>query len=368
MTARRATPLLAVAMVLAAAVFGTPVLYVPGFALLLAFAVSWWWVQLASSRAALSHEPGPRTVVEGEPYPMRVAVRGGAIAIPGGTLTHPLAKDPVAIRDRPSKPIRLEVTSARRGWQRLEPATLVVADPLSLASARVKGTSPPRVLVLPRVEDLVPATAAAGSEGEDAVAGGADGEHGAGLGKRALDFEVDGLRAYRPGTPASRIHWPILARTGELTERQLVGGGAGSPIVILDSAWSAGADALDRAVRAAASICFHLAPRRGCVLILPGERTPLQIDSERRSWPHAHARLALVEPGGSPPRPRAGGASGTVFWVNASGTVPRLPADLSQNTAYLVAAAPVDLDEEAFTVAGCTAHPLRTRRVRARAA
>ena len=24
--------------------------------------------------------------------------------------------------------------------------------------------------------------------------------------------EVDGLRPYRPGTPASRIHWPALAR------------------------------------------------------------------------------------------------------------------------------------------------------------
>jgi uncharacterized protein (DUF58 family) len=360
MTARGATPILAVAMVLAAAMFGTPVLYVPGFALLLAFAVAWWWVSLASHRAALDHEPGPRTVVEDEPYPLHVVVRSGAVPIPGGTVRHPLAASPAAIRGRQASPIRVDVTSLRRGWRRLEPATLVITDPLGLASARRRGTAPPSVLVLPRIEDLVLRPAAA-SLGEDAIAGGADGAHGEGLGSRALDFEVDGLRAYRPGTPASRIHWPILARTGELTERQLVGGGAGAPVVILDAAWSVNASALDRAVRAAASLCFHLAPRRGCVLILPGERAPLRIDSERRSWPHAHARLALVEPGGSPPRPRTARSNGTVFWVSAAGTVPRLPSELSGGSAYLVAAVPVDLEETAFTVAGCAAHPLRQR-------
>jgi len=363
MNPRRATPILAVAMVLAAAMFGVPALYVPGFALLLAFGVARIWVRLAARRAGLDTEPGPRTVVEGQPYPLKVSARSGGLPLPGATVTHPLARRPVPIDGSPAE---LEITSLGRGRCRIEPATLVVTDPLGLASSRVRATSSATVLVLPRVEDLV-AQAMSMNGREDASPGAAHATPGAGLGKRTLDFEVDGLRSYRPGTPASRIHWPILARTGELVERRLVGGADASPIVVMDSERPIDSDALDRAVRAAASLCFHLAPLRGCLLVLSGERVPLRIDRELRSWPQAHGRLALVEASGSPPDPRISQAAGSVLWVSANGTVPRLPNGLAGGTAYLVTSTPLDLGPAAFTVAGCQGHALRTRQARPKA-
>jgi uncharacterized protein (DUF58 family) len=361
MNARRATPLLAAAMVLAAASFGIPALYVPGFALLLAFAVARTWVRLAAMRARLEVEPGPRTVIEGQPYPLRLRVSRGGLPLPDGTVTHPLAANAVPIDGDPAE---LEITSLRRGRRRIEPATLVVADPLGLSSTGVRATSDAAVLVLPRIEDLLARTAAVNG-GEDAVPGAAQ-SHGAGLGKRAIDFEVDGLRAYRPGTPASRIHWPILARTGELVERRLVGGADASPVIVMDAERPVDSDALDRAVRAAASLCFHLAPLRGCLLVLPGDRVPVRIDRELRTWPQAHARLALVEACASPPDPRTAQVAGAVIWVSANGAIPRPSGNLSAGSAYLVTATPVDLDPPTFTVAGCDGHRLQAQQARSR--
>ncbi len=363
MTPRTATPFLALAMVLAAATFGVSALYVPGLALLLAFAVASVWVSIARRWARVETLPGPRTIVEGEPYPLRLEARAGALPLAGSAVTHPLARRPVALDGSSAE---LEIASLARGRRRIEPATLLVTDPLGLVRGRVRAHDCATVLVLPRVEELAAQPAAANGL-EDAGPGGAQAAPGAGLGRRALDFEVDGLRSYRPGTPASRIHWPILARTGELVERRLVGGAGASPVVVLDSQRPIDSEALDRAVRAAASLAFHLAPLSGCLLVLCGERTPLRIDRDLRGWPQAHARLALVEASRTPPDPRISGAAGTVLWVSANGTVPRLPAALAGASAYLVTATPLDLGPPAFTVAGCDAHALRTRRERAKA-
>jgi uncharacterized protein (DUF58 family) len=282
------------------------------------------------------------------------------VPLPGGVVTHRLAQGPVPID---ASPPQLEITNLRRGWRRVDPATLVVADPLGLARTRVQAAASPSVLVLPRIENVV-LRAPAMNGVEDAIPGGAQVGHGAALGKRALDFEVDGLRTFRPGTPASRIHWPILARTGELVERRLVGGAGDSPVVVLDAEHPVDGDALDRAVRAAASLCFHLASAAGCLLVLPGERVPLRIDRALRAWPQAHACLALVQACATPPDPRIVRTAGAAFWVSGTGTIPSLPPALAGGTAYLVAAAPVDLGEAAFTVAGCEGHALSATRVR----
>jgi uncharacterized protein (DUF58 family) len=345
-------------MVVAARAFDSPVLYVPGIGLLLASVAAWAWVSLAARGTRLEHGPVPRTAVEDEPYPLKLFVRRGLIPLPIGSVTHPLALRPVPVDPREDSPIELEITSAGRGWRRIEPATLVIRDPLGLARAGVRASDPPRVLVLPRIEDLIRPPAGANGGNGRVASGGHAAE--ASSGRRALDFEVDGLRSYRPGTPASRIHWPILARTGELTERRLVGGGATSPIVVLDARRPRDASALDRAVRAAASLSFHLAPKAGCLLLLPGDRAPLRIDPELRAWPRAHARLALAGPSASQADPRIASRSGTVFWVSASGSTPRLPHALSGESSYLVTAAPIRLGVPAFEVAGCVAHQLAT--------
>jgi uncharacterized protein (DUF58 family) len=241
----------------------------------------------------------------------------------------------------------------RRGWHHVDPVTLHIRDPLRLAAAEVRASEAQRVLVLPRIEPVV--IAPGGLDGAEArTRMGAGTPRGDGVGKRPLPSEMDGLRSYRPGSPASRIHWPILARSGELVERRLVGGADASPVVVLDAENPEDAEALDRAVRAAASLCRHLAPTAGCMLILPGERVPHRIDPALRAWPGAHARLAVVQAGGRPLGHRAVTRDAALFWVSASAQVPALGSGFGGRVRYLVTPSPLDAGEPAFTVAGCT--------------
>jgi len=352
MTARRATLVLAVALVLVAATFGTSSLYVPGIALLLAFAAAALWVWRAARRAQVVHEPGPRTVVEGEPYPLDVVVHANGVPLPGGRVTHPLAPSPAQVGTRSPARVRLEVASLRRGWQWVAPATLRVTDPLRLAAAEVPALDSNRVLVLPRIEPVLMSDDALDGADHSHLAG-AGTPHGSDRGKRSIEFEMDGLRSYRHGSPASRIHWPILARTGELVERRLVGGATASPVVVLDAESPANADALDRAVRAAASLCVHLAPLAGCVLLLPGERAPHGIDRQLRLWPAAHARLALVEAGAAPPDYHGAAREAAIFWVSASTDAAPVGRWRDEGIRYLVTPSPLPSADSLFTVAGC---------------
>jgi uncharacterized protein (DUF58 family) len=353
--ARRATLALAVALVLVAAAFGTSSLYVPGIGLLLALGGALAWVRLAARRAQVVMKPGPRSTVEGELYPIDVVVRAGGLPLPGGRVTHPLARGSARVGAR----VRLELTGLRRGWRQLDPVTLTVTDPLGIAGAEVRGVGPGRVLVLPRVEPVETSDRPAGAADGSAIAG-AGAPHGVGLrGRAAAQFEIDGLRSYRHGSPASRIHWPILARTGELVERRLVGGGNAAPLVVLDAESPADSEALDRAVRAAASLCVHLARGSGCSLLLPGQRAPCRIDPELRLWTQAHALLAVVD-GGSPlPDRRIAPHGAAVFYVSASAAIPRVAAAIGGATRYLVTPSPLESGDPLFTVAGCLGQRLR---------
>ncbi|MGH2892900.1 MAG: DUF58 domain-containing protein, partial [Solirubrobacteraceae bacterium] len=148
--------------------------------------------------------------------------------------------------------------------------------------------------------------------------------------------DLDGLRPYRKGTPASRIHWPAVARGAGLIERRLQADGDARPLVVLDARTTAGAgragvELVDAAVRAAASLVLEFSGAGGCGLLLPGEQRPTMIDRELIAWPAAYARLALVE-GGSGSRPPVLGAmsmrGGAMIYVAAS-PVERLGAILS---------------------------------------
>jgi uncharacterized protein (DUF58 family) len=178
--------------------------------------------------------------------------------------------------------------------------------------------------------------------------------------------ELDGLRPYRLGTPASRIHWAALARGAGLLERRLRADADTRPVVVLDARCpSADSLALDAAIRAAASLTFHLARTGGCGLLLPGDRRPHEIDSDLRAWPDAHTRLAVLE-GGPATRPPAVAQLvrlGRIFYV-AVEPPPRLPQVLlhaGQLAAALVlpdGVAPAVRSDLAFEVAGCRGYVL----------
>ena len=354
MSQGRATLLLGLALVLGGALFDSPVLYVPGVGLALLSAATGVWVARAAAAVSLRCRPDSWNLVEGDPWPLLVELRTGRLPLPGARFEHPLlASAPGIRRERRGRvrPVQITLRFPHRG--RWEPGmlTLAVSDPLGLHRREVEAEIGGAVLVLPRVEPLRGGALGGALLGEDGTGDSARGESGGGVSAGGLDFEVDGLRPHRRGTPASRIHWPTVARTGELVEHRLLSGGEAPPLVALDTA-DGGEDAVDRAVRAAASICHHLARRRGCALLLPGDPRPLRIDGRLRSWPEAHARLALIEPGGRLAQLRRPPRDGAVFCVYAGALPPPWSARLGRG-GYLVG--PAATGPAAFEVGGCRA-------------
>jgi uncharacterized protein (DUF58 family) len=244
----------------------------------------------------------------------------------------------------------------------LEPARLVVRDPLGLAARELRSRSGQEVLVLPRIEPV-----RAGREGRahalSVARTSVRGEEGP-----RVDFDT--LREAPPEAPASRIHWPAVARTGTLIERTLLAQADRRPLVVVDAASPLSSEALDDAVRAAASLCVALARAGGCDLLLPGERRPSHIDPGLAAWPMLHARLALVEGDAEAVVPTWLGRVGAIFWVTArdpEGEGGGLPGVTGRGSpvGFLVAPGPATASS-AFTVAGC--HGRRLGRASRRAA
>ncbi|MDX6584140.1 MAG: hypothetical protein QOI10_3324 [Solirubrobacterales bacterium] len=350
-------------LVLAGLGFGSPSLLVPGIGLLGLAIVAVVWVRLATP-SRLVRTPGPSRVVEEEPFPLRIRAVGGLLPPPGGELTDPVLERPVKVGIRWRRSLALEVSLRGRGRLRLEPARLVIRDPIGLCTCEVESEDGGELLILPRIEPLV--VAGRGAGGSSVLAGLDEGPDVGRLDARAIELEIDGLRPHRQGSPASRIHWPTVARTGELVERRLVAGGDTAPLVVLDAGGPASSDALDLAVRAATSLCWHLSRTGGCAILLPGDRRPSEVEPER-GWPQAHARLALVEPVSAPPPLAAVHRAGAVFWVTARAR-PVLPAAVrSSGVRYLVGPSVRGHGAPAFLVASCegrriggrVANPLR---------
>lgn len=349
---------LGLALLVSGTLFGSPSLYPAGIALLAIPLASIAWVRLAAQRAQLRRRTPVGSLIEGHSYPIEISLSRGLVPPPGGALIDPLLDGPRPVGPH-SRRWGESILFARRGRRDLGAAEIVIRDPFGLSERRRRSADGGQVVVLPRTEPL---QFTAGGAGGNALGFGERGGGGAGPDSWAAEFEIDGLRSYREGTPAARIHWPTLARTGELHERRITAGADAARLVVIDPQRPAGEDALDAAVRAAASICLELAAGGGCALILGGDMRALEIDPRLRAWPQAHHRLALVEAGaGAPPIQRIGRA-GVVFWVSADPSpgaeqrCRRLPA----TRRLLVRPASQPLGGPVlFRVAGCEAAELR---------
>lgn len=347
-----ATGLLAATLLSCGVLFALPSLLVPGIALMALAMASAAWVWAGAHRARLSLVTAAARVQEDEPVRLAASARLRPWSPPAELAGPSLGG--AAGGERGRLELRSTTRFARRGRRELGPARLTIRDPLGLAT-RVAAEASAGVLVLPRIEP-VRAGREAGVEGTGRFAA-----------RRAgPELEFDSLRPHRPGAPASRIHWPTAARAGELMERRLDPESDSRPLVVLDPSAPASEEALDRAVRAAASLCRALASAGGCRMLLPGDRRPASVEDDLRAWPALHGRLALVEAGGPPPRlPRSASAS-AVFWVTAARRAgPRALARATAAERYVVS--PGDAPAgAAFSVAGCAG--VRMKRVRARAA
>jgi uncharacterized protein (DUF58 family) len=349
---------LGLSLCLAAGAFAADSLYVPGIALLLIVAAALGWVSRAARRMSVVRSIGQAAVEEQMSLPVTVRVLRSGVPLPGGELRAWTGGPALAVpRSRDSATTAM-VRFPRRGRHLLGPATLLVGDPFRLVERRVCSTDD-QVIVLPRVEPV-----RFGDLGGEAAILGRSGRQTA----SAEATEVDALQPHRPETPASRIHWPTLARTLTLMERRLVAEADQLPVVVVDPRAPASADALDRAMRAAASLCVHLARRGGCALLLPGDRRPAPIDPELHGWPELHTRLALLsEDDGAPPSASLTHAR-TVIWVTASPRSSTAALGLRAPLRYLISPYPRTGWPTQFTVAGCSGQAAELTRTAGRQA
>ena len=234
-----------------------------------------------------------------------LVVAAGRLPVPTGLIEDDLLPAPAAMATgRRVTELHINARFARRGRKLLPPPRIVVSDPFGLATRVVVADEPAEVLVLPRIEPVV--TPPGEGDGSGLVAR-------RGRPSIAAEVDLDGLRPYRVGAAASRIFWPGLARGGELMERRLRADGDTRPLVVLDPRRPAREEDLDAAVRAAASLCVHLARAGGCALLLPGDRRPTDAggDADRLAAPArapgAHRRAQRPQRGrpGVAPRPAA---------------------------------------------------------------
>lgn len=356
-----------VVLTLVALTFDAAPLFIPGIAFVVIGAGAPAWVWLASRPATVSRKLQVDRVVELEPLEAMIEVRRGLLGLPGAELHDPLASAPIVLKVPMSviqggrvADVRIVTSFTRRGLRQLEPPTLVVQDPLELSClTKTAGGPAQELLVLPHTERV---RWGAGGRGRPPQR-----SEGRSLAEPMAAIDVDGLRPYRPGTPASRIHWPALARGAGLLERRLRADRDTRPLVVLDARGRAREDQLDAAVRAAASLTLELARLGGCRLLLPGERRALGIEPDLASWPTAHARLALVEGGPETRPPMLDGAArlGPVYYVGVQ-PLDRLPPALAVGPGSLVIVLPKDLEtlppgRPSFEVTGCQGFSVRSR-------
>jgi uncharacterized protein (DUF58 family) len=368
-------------LTLVAFMFDASPLFVPGLAFVVIglAAPAWIWLSARGARAVRTL-PGGR-ILEDEPLEATIEVRRGYFGLPGAEVLDPVTGARVSLSEPLSliaggrvARVRVVTSFSRRGVQMLEPPSLVVSDPLDLArTVRVADGAAQQLLVLPRTE-RVRWLVSEGSWRSDNPDGKAHTDALAAV-------DLDGLRPYRPGTPASRIHWSALARGAGLLERRLQPDGDTRPLVVLDTRGPEEGELLDAAVRAAASLVLELARLGGCGLLLSGERRAAAIAPDLASWPAAHARLALIDGGPTARAPAlgaAGGRLGPVFYVapQPSERLPSRVGSLTQGVALIVLPAAALPDGRlphsrspmtpCFEVSGCVGFSLRSRGRRAR--
>ena len=356
-----ATGLAGASLVLCALAVGAAPLLVPGLGLLVLAGLAPLLVAWSAQVTAVTRTIALTRVQEDEP--LEVVLR---LCRRRWDLAQVEVFDPLAGPDAQPFPharsggeLRMTVQLASRGRHRLAPPEVLTADPLGLVRRRDPAPGERQeILVLPKIEPV--RWLGTGHRGGDpaAEAGGAHAADPIGAG------DLDGLRPYRHGAPASRIHWATLARGAGLMERRLSPDGDGWPLVVLDGRGAAAGAVLDTAVRSAASLVVALARHGGVRLSLPGERRALAVGPGLAAWPAVHARLALLDAGTARQAPALGSAASAGLVLYVAARVPaRLPALRGVRSAVLVVpdTVPAPSGRRVLATGGCHGYELRAK-------
>ena len=159
------------------------------------------WIAAGAWGSQIERELGSRSVLEEQPLAVVITARSGTLPLPPGWIDEPLLPDPVRFQAGPALHAR-----ARR--DRASGAAAAAGSRRRRSCCATRSGSPSRscaathedeILVLPRTYPVN--VTAAGGEATPA--------HARAALIAAAETEIDGLRPFREGTPASRIHWPV---------------------------------------------------------------------------------------------------------------------------------------------------------------
>jgi len=323
-------------MCLFAAAFAVTALYVPGVTLLLVALAAAGLVAAAARGARVELDLSADRVEEGEPLTVTARVSGGLAVACRGTLQVLPGAAATAI-DWRRRSAQQSLRSVRRGRAVVGPATARWSDPFRLCASE-RASEPRTLLVLPRTQRLRRRELDSIAALPEASLAHTDGT------------ELDGLRELEPGSPASRIHWLTLARTGVAMERRLRGDEDRRPFtVVLDPRAAASEAQLDMAVRAAASLCLGLGSAGGCS-VLVGDQPRLQdLGPGLEAWEPVHEMFALVT-GASAPRWELVRGARRIVLVHPG--LSQAPRDVS--VSCTVSPSPRAGAPVLFSVAGCS--------------
>jgi uncharacterized protein (DUF58 family) len=150
----------------------------------------------------------------------------------------------------------------RRGVIGIGPLGVVVSDPFGMASVTAVAAPRTELIVLPRIDDIVPPPP---SSGDEPLAGMRVASLAASGGD---DFAA--LREYVVGDDLRRVHWPSSARHDDLLIRQDEVHWQGRTTIVLDTRVHThrGHDSFEAAVSAAASVIAAAWHRRDLVRLV----------------------------------------------------------------------------------------------------
>jgi uncharacterized protein (DUF58 family) len=159
--------------------------------------------------------------------------------------------------------LSIRVPTAARGLLTLSDLGLWCEDPFGVVARRITVAPPAHVVVYP-----VPAAVTASGRTGGAHPGGRARASASGTTNALSGDELSGLRPYAPGDRLTRLHWPSLARSGDLVVREFLEPVAGSLALLVDLRPSAHTgDSIERTISRAAG-CGMAALERGLTVEL----------------------------------------------------------------------------------------------------
>ena len=221
--------------------------------------------------------------------------------------------------------VRVGIPSARRGVLTLSRVHAWCLDPFGLTARQVGVAPPAHVIVYPAPATVTGARPASGSHpGRRPLHSGAVATQG------LAGDELSGLRPYAPGDRLTRLHWPSLARAGDLLVRDFVEPDAGMLALLVDLRPTAHTeDTFERTIAHVAGVGAD-ALARGVPVELctsAGDRVAIPPDAAGRQT--LMRALALLGPAAPPPgtaRRWAGAGTPGAVWAasaaSAAGAVP----------------------------------------------